>query len=197
MTDVELVQLIRHNDPKGLAVLYEIHRAEFINWVLKFANCGEEDAAEYYQASILIVYDNIQAGRLNDPKSSFKTYLFSIAKNLILENHRQKDRDVKVTAEYCLQLHLGGISNEEERKMELIGKCFQELGDPCYALLDLFYYHKKSMEEIALELGYKNVDTAKNQKFKCMERLRNLVEAAEKKKKVASRRIITPKYHKS
>jgi len=72
----------------------------------------------------------------------------------------------------------------EENNLELISQCFNRLGDPCRSLLDLFYYKKKSMEEIAVELNYKNAETAKNQKYKCMERLRKMVEAEQVKQQV-------------
>jgi RNA polymerase sigma-70 factor (ECF subfamily) len=72
----------------------------------------------------------------------------------------------------------------DENNLELVSRCFNQLGDPCHSLLDLFYYHKNSMEEIALALNYKNPETAKNQKYKCMERLRKLVEAELEKQPV-------------
>ena len=69
----------------------------------------------------------------------------------------------------------------EENNLSLVGKCFDQLGDPCHTLLDLFYYQKKSMEDITIELNYKNSDSAKNQKYKCLERLRKLVDAEKAK----------------
>jgi DNA-directed RNA polymerase specialized sigma24 family protein len=76
---------------------------------------------------------------------------------------------------------MGNTNNErdqliEENNLNLISRCFDQLGDPCHTLLDLFYYQKKSMEEITVELNYKNTDSAKNQKYKCIERLRKLVD---------------------
>jgi RNA polymerase sigma-70 factor (ECF subfamily) len=58
----------------------------------------------------------------------------------------------------------------------LISTTLSKIGDPCYRLLELFYFVQKTMEEISVELGYKNPETTKNQKYKCMERLRKMVE---------------------
>ena len=52
--------------------------------------------------------------------------------------------------------------------------CLEKLGDPCKRLLLLYYKEGLSMQQIADQLGYKNSDTAKNQKCKCIVRLRNL-----------------------
>jgi RNA polymerase sigma-70 factor (ECF subfamily) len=65
---------------------------------------------------------------------------------------------------------------EYEESFQLARRALQKLGDPCRKLIELFYYEKKSITEIADEMDYKNPETAKNQKCKCMARLRKLVE---------------------
>jgi hypothetical protein len=48
------------------------------------------------------------------------------------------------------------------------------LGEPCKSLLEAYYLQKKNMVEIATEFGYTNADNAKNQKYKCLMRLKKL-----------------------
>jgi hypothetical protein len=48
------------------------------------------------------------------------------------------------------------------------------LGEPCKSLLEAYYLQKKSMLEIAGDFGYTNADNAKNQKYKCLMRLKKL-----------------------
>jgi RNA polymerase sigma factor (sigma-70 family) len=188
LSDGEIVQLIRKKDPEGLTVLYETFRAEFVHWAVKFTKCDKNDAFDYYQATVIIVYDNIHTGKIEDLKSSLKTYVFSVGKNLAWQHKRQTARNEKISAEYYLELHMNTDDEhtrvEQENNLDLVSDCFNQLGDPCHSLLDLFYYHKNSMEEIALKLNYKNPETAKNQKYKCMERLRKLVEAQQEKQPV-------------
>jgi RNA polymerase sigma factor (sigma-70 family) len=181
VADIEMVLRIQNGDSKGVSIIYERYRRDFVRWALKFARCSEDDAFEFYQASVTIVYDNIMTGKLDELSSSLKTYLFGVGKNLIWQYLRQKDRDMRLNAEYYLLKHMEqnkeGDVLAEERNLELISRCFSELGNPCHDLLDLYYYQKKSMEDITAELNYKNTDSAKNQKYKCMERLRKMVEA--------------------
>jgi RNA polymerase sigma factor (sigma-70 family) len=180
-SDAEVIKLIQEGNSQGLALLYEGYRKEFVQWAVKFTKCEQEEAFDYYQASVLIVYENLLTGKVEALKSSIKTYLFSIGKNLAWQGRRQKARDLKTGTEYHLQLHLNHNNEEdlisEETHLELVSLCFNQLGDPCHSLLDLFYYKKKNMEEIAAALNYKNSETAKNQKYKCVERLRKMVEA--------------------
>jgi RNA polymerase sigma-70 factor (ECF subfamily) len=55
------------------------------------------------------------------------------------------------------------------------------MGNPCKELLILYYYHKKSMSEIAELLGYQNGHTARNKKYRCLGQLKEIVEEQMKK----------------
>lgn len=177
MSDLELVELVRAGDPGGLSYIYEKYRREFLSWIRKFNHCTEEEAREYYQATVVILYENTVSGKLIELQSSLKTYLFGIGKNLALQSNRQEKRFQQAKAEYLLETFvLKDEDDTHEADLNLIGRCFNKLGDPCHRLLDSFYFFKKSMEEITADLGYKNPETTKNQKYKCMERLRRLVE---------------------
>lgn len=179
MSDAELLHLVRSGDPSGLSFVYEKYRKEYINWVRKFSRCTPDDACEFYQGTMVIFYENVMSGRLSVLQSSLKTYLFGIGKNLVLHDYRKTMRVERVKAEYMLESHLADTSQDrisEDQDLALIHRCFERIGDPCRRLLELFYFHQKNMEEISSELGYKNPETAKNQKYKCMERLRKLVE---------------------
>ena len=179
MTDADLLNLVRSGDSSGLSFVYEKYRREFINWVRKFGRCDADDACEFYQATILIFYENVSNGKLSELQSSLKTYLFGIGKNLVMHEYRKNVRRERVKAEYIIESHLVRTTQElqaEEMDLALVHRCFERIGDPCNRLLSLFYFHQKNMEEICGELGYKNPETAKNQKYKCMERLRKLVD---------------------
>lgn len=176
MTDSEIINLIKKGDPQGLTTAYEVFRKEFIHWMMRFKKCGEEDAREHYQAAILIVYDNVHAGKLNDLQSSLKTYIFGIGKNLVMKQYRESNRENSFRAEYYVQnyLHEDAESYQTDVNLEIISRSFNKLGEPCHELLEQYYFHRKNMIQIASEMGYKNPETAKNQKYKCMERLRKM-----------------------
>jgi RNA polymerase sigma factor (sigma-70 family) len=177
MTDNEIINLIKKEDPKGLSTVYEVFRSEFVHWLMKFQRCTNEDAREYYQAAILILYDNIHSGKLDTLRSTLKTYIFGIGKNLVAQRHRNKNRQQAIGAEFHLQNHLQQETDSEnvyEINLEIVSQNFNRLGEPCHEILDQYYFHRKSMEEICVSLGYKNPETVKNQKYKCMERLRKM-----------------------
>jgi RNA polymerase sigma-70 factor (ECF subfamily) len=179
MSDAELLHLVRSGDPSGLSFVYEKYRKEYVNWIRRFSSCDIEQACEFYQGTMLIFYENVMNGKLTELQSSLKTYLFGVGKNLVMHEYRKNMRSEKIKAEYILQSHIADTAQEmaaEEMDLQLVHRCFERIGDPCHKLLELFYFNQRSMEEISAELGYKNPETTKNQKYKCMERLRKLVE---------------------
>jgi DNA-directed RNA polymerase specialized sigma24 family protein len=49
-----------------------------------------------------------------------------------------------------------------------------ELGEPCKTIIEDYYIHGRSMQEICEKFGYTNADNAKTQKYKCLQRLKKL-----------------------
>jgi RNA polymerase sigma-70 factor (ECF subfamily) len=177
MTDAELIALVKCDDPRGLAQIYKDCRQEFVHWLMRQQKLSNDDAREIYQASILILYDNIMADKLDGLRSSIKTYLFGIGKNLVWQRYRALERQQKVSAEFYLKIHLAdeAESIELEKNLDLISAGYRQLGEPCSQLLRYYYFERQTMDHICAIMGYKNTETAKNQKYKCMERLRKLV----------------------
>jgi len=66
---------------------------------------------------------------------------------------------------------------ENERidsEFQAMEKAISSLGEPCKSLLEAYYLEKKSMQEIASFFGYTNAENAKNQKYKCLVRLKKI-----------------------
>ena len=178
MNDELLVEQIKSGDQKALSLLYETHRSEFIKWIIKDFRCPEDDTKDIYQVGVLIVYENIQKGKLDHLTSSLKTYLFSVGKNLAHEWIRKNQRHQPFEQDHFLRDLVAEEPENDmlQEKLDLVYECLKKIGPPCRQLLEQFYFNRQSMDEITLSLGYKNADSAKNQKYKCMGRLRKFYE---------------------
>jgi hypothetical protein len=68
------------------------------------------------------------------------------------------------------------LEAHERRDVEfsMMERAMNGLGEPCKSLLQAFYMDKKNMQDIAASFGYTNAENAKNQKYKCMVRLKKL-----------------------
>ena len=50
----------------------------------------------------------------------------------------------------------------------------ESLGEPCKTIIQDYYMHSLSMQDICEKFGYTNSDNAKTQKYKCLQRLKKL-----------------------
>ena len=175
MQDREIINQLRSGDEQALARIYESYRNEFISWLINRYKCDVEQARDHYQFAVLKLYENVISGKLSELNSTLKTYLFAIGKNKVLESKKTATRFVDDSLVTLKQEDEIEDLKEKENKLITIEKCLEKLGDPCQSLLKQFYFYKKSMDEIATSFNYNNRDTAKNLKFKCLQRLRKLV----------------------
>lgn len=166
---------IRSGNKQTLENIYTMYRKSFIEWTTKTCRISTDQALDLYQQTILTFYENIISGKLSQVKSNLRTYLFAIGKNKVYELHRYqlRTRSSDNTMPECEDRNSDEQGNSE-RLLELSKVCLERLGDPCRKVLESYYYQRKSMQEIAAWLGYKNEQTAKNQKYKCLLRLREM-----------------------
>ncbi|HEY5751233.1 MAG TPA: sigma-70 family RNA polymerase sigma factor [Chryseolinea sp.] len=178
MIQNEIIKKIRSGGQTELGLVYAEYREEFLRWITKEYHCSDDDSKDIYQLTILIFYDNIKQGKLETLVSSVKTYLFGIGKNIVKEYIRKEKRYTPINQEKWLKEYLVEEQTQapDEHAFDVAGIALAKLGNPCRRLIEMFYYEKKSMPEISEALQYKNAETAKNQKCKCMARLRKIFE---------------------
>lgn len=179
MDNEAILEKLRSGGRKELEMIYTAFRKEFIFWVMKNYSCPLDDAQDIYQFSVLTFYENVINGKLTHLKSTVKTYLFSIGKNKALElgKSSRRFREINESERLDAPAMDADMLEEEEKELQKVAHTLEQLGDPCTSLLKYYYYERKSMEEIAIALDYKNADTAKNLKYKCLKRLRKLFQS--------------------
>lgn len=173
-----LIERIKNKDSEnGIKEIYSEYRNEFILWVSRNHSCTEDEAKDIFQQAVIIFYENIVSGKLTEISTQVKTYLFSIGKNKILEMLREKRRKSPQYQDDFFnssELFYGEFDEGYEQKLNMVEASLATLGDPCKQILELYYYHKKSMQDISDSLDYKNKETVKNLKYKCLQRLKQI-----------------------
>lgn len=173
--DQKLLNQLKIGNEKAWSMLYQKGNYPVIKNYIVRNNGKVDDAKDIYQDAIIILYKKVLQ---NDflLSSSISTYIYGIAKNLWLKRLNKQ----QVVSNFDLA-NIETIPNEEENKenfeinLENVQKAVDKIGDPCKTLLQLFYFQKKTMEEIASRLKYNNPNTAKQQKYKCIIRLRKML----------------------
>lgn len=160
-------------------VFYELYVYEFPKVVkLITRNSGSlEMAQDVFQDAIVILMEKVYAKKLN-LKCSIKTYLYSICKILWFDQLRQHNKErqlLRFYDEYDCADEISIPTYTTPDVFENVASAINSLGDPCRKLLECFYYKNMSWKEIASSLGYVNAASARNQKYKCLERIKNKV----------------------
>ncbi len=141
------------------------------------ANNGSiDDARDVFQETMMVLYDKARSGDF-ELNCQLKTYIYSVSRRLWLKRlqHLQKyyndTNNLAETVPVEDDLERSEAAQQAFIHME---KAMMGLGEPCRSLLEAYYLKKKNMAEIAASFGYTNAENAKNQKYKCLNRLKKL-----------------------
>src|SRR5688572_5778562 len=142
-------------------------------------NGGDDaDAKDVFQEALLVLYRNAQKPEF-ELTCAAGTYLYSVAR--FLWKDMLKKRNKEVLLDYEMRLDEADEYDEEqpqEQKLQLgqLSNILQQLGEKCKTLLQAYYYEKMSMQEIATVFEYGSVNSAKTQKYKCLERAKKIAD---------------------
>ena len=174
LTDDQFIHGLKIGNNEVLTALYK----KYYNLVLKLVvnNSGSSDAAkDIYQETIIVLYENVRKPEFT-LNCQLQTYMYSVAKRLWLKQLKKngqtflmKEDEEGEIADVTEDMSL---HHQKETDFEKVNKSLENLGEPCATLIKDFYVQKLSMDDIAEKFGYTNADNAKNQKYKCLQRLK-------------------------
>ncbi|AXG70645.1 RNA polymerase sigma factor [Kordia sp. SMS9] len=165
---------LRKDDKKALEEVYVAYKEAFVNYGLRF-NLDREDLIDVYQDSVIAMYQNFTTKQTHIEKSSLKTYLFSIGKHKIYDRLKERKQFVGavVAADDFEEIDLNETILTKEQR--LLQKYFTRLGESCQQILKLFYYRSLSIKEIVQQTQYKDENTVKSHKSRCLKKLIALI----------------------
>jgi RNA polymerase sigma factor (sigma-70 family) len=173
-----LLQLnaVKANDEKVLKHLYKSGYNKVERYVLTNKGSAEQ-AKDIYQEAFIAVWRNIQLDKFQpQSESALSGYLYQIAKNKWIDYLR--------SAHHKNMFRSGEVENSFEQADELpeeqleyindVKFGFRQLNDNCKEVLTRFYYRNESMKTISEAMDWTEA-TARNNKYRCLERLREIV----------------------
>lgn len=170
-----IISAIRSTNDRVLRQLYKTHYPMILSMVMT-NNGTEAEAKDVYQETFIAFYERVQQ---NDfvLTCKIKTYLYAISKHKWLKRLAEKKKsplrldDTGITD--SLQEEIA-LTDENEVQFNTMKNSLALLGEPCRTLIEDFYIHDFTMEQIRDKFGYTNADNAKNQKYKCLQRLKKI-----------------------
>ncbi len=175
--DTSILEDLRKDPERTLAVLYNKYKQVFLGYVRKFGG-GAEDHVEVYHDAVLAFYDIWLQGRYDVNRASISTLLCAIGKNKLLTRLGKQARHLEWTELTPMIDAPDEVAAEpEEFLLARVEKAIDGLGDGCKEIITLFYYQKCSVKDIVERLSYKNENVVKAHKSRCMKRLKDLVQS--------------------
>lgn len=168
-----LVSAVERNDETVLQQFYTANYSQVERFVLQQSG-SSDDAADVYQEAYLAVWRNIKLGKYKSTDVAPAAYLFQIAKFKWMDQLRSRKKMLMASVAEVPDSSEPAEKQSEEN-IRLIAEQLAELGEPCRELLTMFYAAKKTMKEIGEKFSWTEA-TAKNNKYRCIEKLRKRVQ---------------------
>ena len=173
--EIALLEGLAKNDRQAIETIYKKHY-NMVQSLIINNNGSVDDARDIFQEAMIVLYEKAKSGTF-ELNCLLKTYLYSVCRRLWLKRLQQQQKMVPdingleemIPVEEEIDQH-----GQRSSAYQMMEKAMMNLGEPCRSLIDAFYLQKKSMTDIASFFGYTNADNAKNQKYKCLMRLKKL-----------------------
>jgi len=174
MIEADIIKELKSGNSRVLKHVYQ-HLDLIVSYVKK--NSGTtDDAHDLFQDAVIVFHRNVVKEEF-ELTSSISTYLFGIcrrmwynklkAKNkMAIDTFEMEDNEQIESFEYELPL------SQDVELIDRIDKALEDLGEPCKSLLQMFYFKKLSQEQIKEELDYNSSQVVRQQKYRCLKRIR-------------------------
>ena len=173
-SDEMLVARIAAGDKLAMEVLFARHRTAVYRWLLRFV--GNETVAEDLLSDVFFdVWQ--QAGRF-EGRAAVTTWLLSIARFKALSARRRRtELNETIEATVADPADNAEVILEKKHQGEVVRDALTKLSPEHREIIDLVYYHDKSVDEAAEILGVPSA-TVKTRMFYARKKLAVQVQAA-------------------
>jgi RNA polymerase sigma factor (sigma-70 family) len=175
LKEKELLKGLATGDKKAIESIYQDNYNMVQSLVIN-NNGSAQEAKDIFQEAMIVLLEKARSGHF-ELNCQIKTYVYSVSRRIWLKRLQQYNR-------YSHEIDgmIGTVPVDEDieeyekrdHEFAMMEKAIASLGEPCKSLIEAFYIQKRNMQDIANQFGYTNADNAKNQKYKCLMRLKKL-----------------------
>jgi RNA polymerase sigma-70 factor (ECF subfamily) len=174
-SDLALVDAIVAGDKYALQTLYGRHHVKVFRFLLRFIR--DEALAEDLVSEVF--FDVWRQSDRFERRSQVSTWLMAIARNKALSTLRKRASEQldEEVAEFIEDpSDSPEIMMQKQERSEILRKCLEQLSPAHREIIDLVYYHEKSIEEVA-EIIAVPTNTVKTRMFYARKRIGELMAA--------------------
>jgi RNA polymerase sigma-70 factor, ECF subfamily len=175
-SDEALIGAIAASDQRAMHALYIRHSVRVYRFVLRLTN----DTSMADDLVSVIFIDAWRGARGFKAKSQVSTWLLAIARNKALSAMRAR-LDEQLDDEMAMAIADPADDAEttvnKHDRCAIVQRCLSKLSPIHREVLDLVYYHERSVDEVAQIVGVP-ANTVKTRMFYARKRMENLLEAS-------------------
>jgi RNA polymerase sigma-70 factor (ECF subfamily) len=172
-SDEILVERIAAGNKLAMQVLFARHRTNVYRWLLRFV--GNETLADDLLSDVFFdVWQQVEG------RAAVTTWLLSIARYKALSARRRRteaELDHTIETTVADSADNPEVALQRKSRNELVRAALMKLSPDHRQIIDLVYYHEKSVEDCALILNIPAA-TVKTRMFYARKRLAELVQEA-------------------
>lgn len=158
------------NHLQTISVFYDQNKESFLGYARKRYGLSDRVLTDIYQDAILALYLNIRDGQYQErPGCSLRTYLFQIGINKIRDYLKLSRKEEPIMTDFSDMEEPIDESDDPE-----LYRLVEQMPSPCRDILFAYYWDGCSMRDIARLMGYKDETVAKAQKYKCLQKVREM-----------------------
>jgi RNA polymerase sigma factor (sigma-70 family) len=171
----DLLNAIKVNSHKILQQLYAQNYPGVEKYIIH-NNGSASEAKDIFQEAFVAVWRSVQLDKfVPNNEKEFSAYLFRVSRNKWISYLRSAAyKNIEALESDVEEIAAEEIAAEEQNQLLIVLDNFKKLGDNCKDLLTRFYYKKQSLRQIADQFEWTEA-TARNNKYRCIEKLRNLL----------------------
>lgn len=192
LSDQQLIEFIK-DENDALGIVYTRCKSNSLGFLRKMTNgkISDYELEDVFQNAIIILYEKIVKGDFV-LTCRMQTYINSVCRFQLLNKMKESNMtisieenigyddedDISMSYNTSITDSLDEIKDEKEVQLTALESALEVMktsGGKCYDLLRLFWYHKKSMNELTQIFGYSDADNTKNQKARCQKKLKEIV----------------------
>jgi RNA polymerase sigma-70 factor (ECF subfamily) len=173
-SDEMLIRRIAEGDQLAMRTLFGRHRVPLYRWLLRLV--GDEALAEDLLSDVFL--DVWRQAAAFEARSSVSTWLLAIARYKALSARRRRpdaELDEKVASRVADPADDPEVALQKKTRAELLRHSLARLSPEHGEVIDLVYFHGKSVKEVAEIVGIAEA-TVKTRMFYARKKLAELVE---------------------
>ncbi len=171
--DASTIRLLKTNDEKIIRKVYDSFKPGFILFAKRYP-LSDDMILDIYQDAMIALCENARKGKLDEIKSSLKTYFFAIGKYMIYAKLKKEGNMSSYEQIEDVHFEWPDLKEDDDENIAIIDQAFSRLGIQCQQILRLFYYEERNLDQITALMKYENKDVTKSQKSRCLKALRAL-----------------------